>query len=93
MEKWEMRILSWYIYFVMMITLSLGLLSLQYDRLTIWMLAWIFASVIPILLLLKEPYQNKMKSWMEKKGIRFAHLWVGLTVIYYGVVGVVKLFS
>lgn len=93
MEKWELRILSWYIYFLMMITLSLGLLSLQYDRLTIWMIAWIFVSVIPIFLLLQEPYRSKMKSWMETKGIRFVHLWIGLTIAYYGVVGAVKLLT
>ena len=91
MERWENQILSWYLYFVMMILLSLALLSQLYHHLTIWMLVWIIVSIIPIFIFLKEPYRGNVKSWMDKMGIRLVHLWVGLTVAYYLIIGLLKI--
>lgn len=87
MERWENQILSWYLYFVMMILLCLALLSQLYDHLTIWMLVWTIVSIIPMFIFLREPFRDKVKEWMDEKGIRPVHLWVGVTATYYFIVG------
>jgi hypothetical protein len=36
----------------------------------------------------RGPMPEKLKAYMERKGIRIIHLWVGITAAYYMIVGI-----
>jgi len=39
------------------------------------------------------PLPSRIKSYLKQHRIRWIHLWIGIIVAYYGIVGIVELIS
>lgn len=93
MVEWKKRLEELEIYFLFLILLNL--LRFFSESKMAWAVTifFLFICIIISEWIRRGPLVEKAKNYLDKKGIRIIHLWVGITAVYYVVVGIVELIS
>lgn len=93
MEKWERNFENLGIYTLLLILLS-SAVFLSESKLA-WPVTFMSAVAIAFVFnwIQKGPELQQIKDFLDRHGIQPIHLWIGITVVYYGLVGIGKLIS
>ena len=91
MERWKKQIEYWLLYLFFLIICVLSLAGRQNDKFILLMFAMVILSSLIFFCMQRETSLEKIKKMMDKRRIRPIHLWIGLIVIYYGMIGVIHL--
>lgn len=91
MKRWERTFenLTIYIFFLIL----LNLLLVYKESKVAWpvIVFFLFGFAFVASWIEKGPEQEQLNAFLERKGIKSIHLWIGITTIYYGIVGLLIL--